>query len=125
MTILLQAGLEENNEDAIKTLEIDLQFSKTNFESNVDGDSTIDYYIDFHQELCTNQKTIFDKDIICKVLNHPIQESPEEEEDDDDDDDGVAEMRKPLMEVEMLEKFILYSDFSEDILKSIHKLATL
>ena len=41
------AGLEEYDEDAIKTLETDLQFLKTNFESQVDGDLTIDDCNDF------------------------------------------------------------------------------
>ena len=36
------AGLEEDNEDAIQTLETDLQFLKTNSETQVDGDLTID-----------------------------------------------------------------------------------
>ena len=68
---------------------------KTNFESQIDGDLTIDDYIDFDRELCTNQSTISDKDIIREVLNQPVEQSWDEE---DDDDPGVAEMRKPLME---------------------------
>ena len=87
---------------AIKTLKTDLQFLKTNFESQVDRDLTTDDYIDFDQELCTNQSTISDKDIIHEVRNHPVEESsPEEEDDDDDDDDDETddvEMRKLLME---------------------------
>ena len=35
------AGLEEDNEDVMKTLEIDLQFLKSKFESQVDGDLKI------------------------------------------------------------------------------------
>ena len=37
-----------------------------------------------------------DKDIICEVLNHPVEESSGKE--DDVDDAGVVEMIKPLME---------------------------
>ena len=48
----------------IKTLETDLQLLKTNFESQVDGDLTIDDYIDFDQELCANQSTISEKNMI-------------------------------------------------------------
>ena len=59
---------------------------KTNFESQVDGDLTIDDNIDF------NQSTISDKDIIRGVLNHPVKESSDKE---DDDDAGVVEMKKP------------------------------
>ena len=59
---------------------------KTNFESQVDGDLTIDDNIDF------NQSTISDKDIIRGVLNHPVKESSDKE---DDDDPGVVEMKKP------------------------------
>ena len=87
---------------AIKTLKTDLQFLKTNFESQVDRDLTTDDYIDFDQELCTNQSTISDKDIIHEVRNHPVEESsPEEDDDDDDDDDDETddvEMKKLLME---------------------------
>ena len=113
--------LEKDDEDATEALEIDLQFLKTNFKSEVDADLTIDYCIDFDQELCTNQSTISEKDIICKVLNHPVQENSDEE---DDDDASVVEMRKLSMEevksaIEMLEKFSLYSDLGEDTLKSI------
>ena len=62
-----------------------------------------------------------DKDIIREVFNHPVEESSDMK---DDDDAGVVEMRKPLMgevksAIEMLEKFSLYSDFGEDIFKSI------
>ena len=114
--------LEKDDEDATEALEIDLQFLKTNFKSEVDADLTIDYCIDFDQELCTNQSTISEKDIICKVLNDPVEENSGEE--DDDDDASVVEMRKLSMEevksaIEMLEKFSLYSDFDEDTLKSI------
>ena len=84
------AGLEEDDEDIIKTLATDLQFLKTNFESQVDGDLTTDDYIDFDRELCTNQSTISDYDIIRKILNHPVEESSDKE----DDDAGVVEMRK-------------------------------
>ena len=88
---------------AIKTLKTDLQFLKTNFESQVDRDLTTDDYIDFDQELCPNQSTISDKDIIHEVRNHPVEESsPEEDDDDDDDDDDDetddVEMKKLLME---------------------------
>ena len=114
--------LEKDDEDATEALEIDLQFLKTNFKSEVDADLTIDYCIDFDQELCTNQSTISEKDIICKVLNDPVEENSGEE--DDDDDASVVEMRKLSMEevksaIEMLEKFSLYSDLGEDTLKSI------
>ena len=120
MTTLLVV-LEKDDEDVTEALEIDLQFLKTNFKSEVDGDLTIDDCIDFDQELCTNQSTISEKDIICKVLNHPVQENSDEE---DDDDASVVEMRKLSMEevksaIEMLEKFSLYSDLGEDTLKSI------
>ena len=113
--------LEKDDEDATEALEIDLQFLKTNFKSEVDADLTIDYCIDFDQELYTNQSTISEKDIICKVLNDPVEENSGEE---DDDDASVVEMRKLSMEevksvIEMLEKFSLYSDFDEDTLKSI------
>ena len=47
-------GLEEDDEDAIKTLETDLHFLKTNLESQVDGDLKIDDYIDFNRELFTS-----------------------------------------------------------------------
>lgn len=77
---------------AIKTLKTDLQFLKTNFESQVDRDLTTDDYIDFDQELCPNQSTISDKDIIRGVLNHPVKESSDKE---DNDDAGVVEMKKP------------------------------
>ena len=105
-------------------METDLQFLKTNSKSQVDGDLTVNDYIDFDRELCTNQSTFSDKDIIREVLNHPVEESSDEEDDDDDDDDDdVVEMRKPLMEevksaIEMLEKFSPYSDFGEDVLES-------
>ena len=104
--------LEEDDEDAVKTSETDLQFLKTNFERQVDGYLTIDDYINNDRKLCTNLSTISNKDIICKVFNHPVEVSSDEE----DDDAGVVEIRKPLMEevksvVEMLEKFSLYSDF--------------
>ena len=102
-------------------METDLQLLKTNFKSQVDEELKIDDYIDFDQQLWTNQSTIFDKDIICKVLNHLVEESSDE---GDDGDAGVAEMTKWLTEevksaIGMLEKFSLYSDFGEDILKSI------
>ena len=92
----------------------------------VDGDLTIDDYIVFDWELCTNQSTIFDKDIIPEVLDHPMEQSSNKK--DDDDDAGVVEMRKPLMEkvksaIGMLEKFSLYSDFGDDILKSIRQVS--
>ena len=48
----------------IKTLKTDLQLLKTNFESQVDGDLTIDDYIDFDQELRTTQSTISEKNMI-------------------------------------------------------------
>ena len=104
-------------------MEIDLQSLKNNFESQ-DGDLTVDDYIDFDRHLCTNQSTISDKDIIREVLNHPVEESSDEE----DDDAGVIEMRKSLIEevksaIEILEKFSLYSDFGEDILKSIRQVS--
>ena len=88
----------------------------------VDGDLTIGDYIDFDWELCTNQSTISDKDIIPEVLDHPMEQSSNKK---DDDDAGVVEMRKPLMEkvksaIGMLENN-LYSDFGEDILKSIRQ----
>lgn len=35
------AGLEKDNEDVMKTLETDLQFLKSKFESQVDGDLKI------------------------------------------------------------------------------------
>lgn len=35
------AGLEKDNEDVMKTLETDLQFLKSKFESQVDGDVKI------------------------------------------------------------------------------------
>ena len=35
------AGLEKDNEDLMKTLETDLQFLKSKFESQVDGDLKI------------------------------------------------------------------------------------
>ena len=54
------AGLEEGDEDAIKILEIDLQFLKTNFDSQVDEDLTIDH---FDRGFCTNQSTSFGKGI--------------------------------------------------------------
>ena len=76
------AGLEEDNEDAIKTLETDLQFLETNFETQADGDLTFDDYIDFDRELCTSQSTISNKDIICEVLNQPVEENSDEEDDD-------------------------------------------
>ena len=121
MTTLLVV-LEKDDEDVTEALEIDLQFLKTNFKSEVDGDLTTDDCIDFDQELCTNQSTISEKDIICKVLNDPVEENSGEE--DDDDDASVVEMRKLSMEevksaIEMLEKFSLYSDLGEDTLKSI------
>lgn len=121
MTTLLVV-LEKDDEDVTEALEIDLQFLKTNFKSEVDGDLTIDDCIDFDQELCTNQSTISEKDIICKVLNDPVEENSGEE--DDDDDASVVEMRKLSMEevksaIEMLEKFSLHSDLGEDTLKSI------
>ena len=101
-------------------METDLQFLKTNFESQVDGDLTVDDY----PELCTNQSTISDKDIIRDVLNHPVKQSSDKE----DDAAEVVEMRKPFMgkvknALEMLEKFSLYSDFGEDILKSIRQVS--
>ena len=71
---------------------------KTKFESQVDRDLTTDDYIDFDQELCTNQSTISDKDIIHEVRNHPVEESSPEEDDDDDDETDDVEMRKLLME---------------------------
>ena len=83
---------------AIKTLKTDLQFLKTNFESQVDRDLTTDDYIDFDQELWTNQSTISDKGIIHEVRNHPVEESSPEEDDDDDDETDDVEMRKLLME---------------------------
>ena len=48
------AGWEEDDEYAIKTLEIGLQFLKTTFELQVDEDLTTDDYINFDWELCTN-----------------------------------------------------------------------
>ena len=80
---------------------------KANFKSQVDGDLTNGDYIDFDRELCTNQSTISDKDIICEVLNHPTEESSHEK----DHGAGVIEMRKPLMEevksaIEMLESLV-------------------
>ena len=71
---------------------------KSNFESQVDRDLTTDDYIDFDQELCTNQSTISDKDIIHKVRNQSVEESSPEEDDDDDDETDDVEMRKLLME---------------------------
>ena len=102
-------------------METDLQSLKANFESQADGDLTIDDYIDFERELCNNQDTISDEDIIHEVLSHPVEESSDKE---DNDDTGVVEMRKLLMEevkgaIEMFEKFSLHSDFGEDIMKSI------
>ena len=99
---------------------------KTNVESQVDEDLATDDYIDFDRELCTNQSTISEKDIIREVLNHPVEEILDEE--DDDDDAGVVEMRRLLMQevtsaIEMLEKFSLHSDFGEDILKSIRQVS--
>ena len=93
--------------------------------SQVNGALTIDDYIDFDRELCTNQSAISDKDIICEVLSHPVEESSEE---DDDDDPGVIYKRKPLIEevksaLEISEKISLYSDFSEDISKSIRQVS--
>ena len=97
------------------------QIYNSGHESQVDGALTIDDYIDFDRELCTNQSAISDKDIICEVLNHTVEESSEEE---DDDDSGVIYTRKTLIEevksaLEILEIISLYSDFSEDISKSI------
>ena len=64
-------------------METDLQFLENNFEIQADGDLTFDDYIDFDRELCTSQSTISNKDIICEVLNHPVEESSDEEDDDD------------------------------------------
>ena len=124
----LFAGLEEDTEDAIKTSLQFLQIQKTSFESQDDGELTIDDYIGFDQELSTKQSTISDKDIIHEVINHPVEDNSGKEA---DDDAGVVELRNLLMEevksaAEMLEKFSLHSDFGKYILKSIqHKLATL
>ena len=72
----------------------------------------------------TNESTISDKNTIREVLNHPEESSDEE----DDDDGGAVEMRKLLMEgvksaIEVLEKFRLYSDFGEDVLKSVQQVS--
>ena len=79
-------------------MKTDLQFLKTKFESQVDRDLTTDDYIDFDQELWTNQSTISDNGIIHEVRNHPVEESSPEEDDDDDDETDDVEMRKLLME---------------------------
>ena len=81
---------------------------------------TLDDCIDFDRELCTKKSTFSDKDIIREVLNYPVEDSSHK----DNNDAGAAEMKKPSMKevksaIEMLEKFSLHSNFSEDIMKPI------
>ena len=65
------------------------------------------------------------KHTISEDLNHHVEESSDGE---NDDDAGVVAMRKPFMEevksaIEILEKFNMYFDFGEDILKSIRQVS--
>ena len=114
---------KEDKEDAVKTLTTDLNFLRANYSEQVDTNFAIDEYIESDRELSSNQSILTDKDIIQEVLSNSVDANSDK---DDMEVSEVESVRKLLIKevrrvIEMLEKFSVYSEFGEDIIKLVRE----
>ena len=114
---------KEDKEDAVKTLTTDLNFLRANYSEQVDTNFAIDEYIESDRELSSNQSILTDKDIIQEVLSNSADANSDK---DDMEVSEVESVRKLLIKevrrvIEMLEKFSVYSEFGEDIIKLVRE----
>ena len=115
-------GLEDDDaeEDPVQTLGADLSILKERFAVQIDGDISLDEYVDFDIEVSTSHSKLTNAEIIAEVTG------TQEDDEGSDNVEGEPIIKPGIEEVQkaigILEDFSLYSKFGEAMMRSLKEL---